>query len=193
VFLTTDANSRWGQRPTNRRRVRRGFSLVELLAVVAIIGILATLAILSYRKYLSSARTANAKAIVGSIRIAQESYRSETLNYLSCSSNLTDWYPGKPGDKQRHWVFPAGPGFNCWRQLNVRVDTPTSFGFAVMAGTAGTSPPAVKIQPPPAFPNPTAEPWFVVQAAGDSDNDQKLSLMVSSSFSGEIMIQNESE
>ena len=176
-----------------RRSRQRGFSLVELLAVVAIVGILAALAILSYRKYLASARSADAKTIIGAIRMAEESYRAETLNYLSCSSNLLDWYPGKPNSKRRSWVFPSHPDHTCWRQLNVRVDSPTSFGFAVVAGAAGASPPPVNIKPGPSYPNPTAEPWYIVQAAGDSDNDQVFSYMVSSSFSGEVLVANESE
>jgi type IV pilus assembly protein PilA len=46
---------------------RRGFTLVELMIVVAIIGILAVLAIYGVRKYVSNAKTAEARNSLGQI------------------------------------------------------------------------------------------------------------------------------
>jgi hypothetical protein len=43
------------------------------------------------------------------------------------------------------------------------------------------------------WPNPTTEPWFVVQARGDADGIGPQSTLVSSSFNGEIYVENESE
>ena len=135
--------------------------MVELLAVVAMIGILAALAITGYKKYITSAKIGQAKDTIGAIRIAQESYKAETLNYLSCSSSLTDWYPATPNGKKRHWVWPSDT-----------VNKPT-------------------------WPTPT-EPWYVIQAAGDGDEDAngslpQMSLFVASSFTGEIYVENETE
>lgn len=50
-----------------RRRVNRGFTLVELMIVVAVIGILAALAIYGVRKYLNASKAAEAKQSVGQI------------------------------------------------------------------------------------------------------------------------------
>jgi type IV pilus assembly protein PilA len=52
------------------RNNKRGFTLVELMIVVAIIGVLAALAIYGVRKYLTNAKTAEARMSLG--RIAKD-------------------------------------------------------------------------------------------------------------------------
>ena len=186
-----------------RRRLRtlfphgssqRGFTLVELLAVVAMVGILSAIALVGYRRYLHAARTADAKAVVSAIRIAQENNRAESMTYLSCSGNLTDFYPmAAPNGKKSLWRNTSHPDWACWSVLNVVTDAPTTFGYAVVAGAPNGKPPLPDTDAKPVWPNPTTEPWYVIQAAGDADDDGNRAYLVASSFNGEIYIENESE
>ena len=180
-------------RAAANRKVR-GFTVVELLAVVAMIGILSALAIVGYRKYMTSARTGEAKDIIGAIRIAEESYRAETMGYLNCSPS-NGWYPAPPDGKKRHWTQTHADA-QCWKMLNVNVDAPTSFGFIVNAGVPGGTAPAPMtcLAAAVAWPQPITEPWYVVQATGDNDTSSTgKSCFVASSFSGEIVSENETE
>lgn len=63
--------------PTIRYK-KRGFTLVELMIVVAIIGVLASLAIMGVTKYLASAKSGEAKSVIGGItRGAVGAYEKE--------------------------------------------------------------------------------------------------------------------
>jgi type IV pilus assembly protein PilA len=62
------------------RLKKRGFTLIELMIVVAIVGILAVLAIYGVRKYISNAKTAEARNSLGQIgKDAQTAYERESM------------------------------------------------------------------------------------------------------------------
>lgn len=182
-------------RRQRERKRERGFTLVELLAVVAMVGILAALAVVGYRKFMTSAGSAEAVAVMQGIRGAEEAYKAEMLVYLGCSASLSSWYPmANPGPEKHHWVNPGHGEYNCWRQLNVVTDGPVRFGYAVVAGmppTIGAALPA-GFTDPPVFPAVT-EPWYIVTARGDRDGDGVPALFIASSLKGEVYKENDSE
>src|SRR6185503_11705691 len=128
----------------------RGYTLVELLVVIAIIGILAALGIAGFQRYVKSAATSEATAVIQGIRIAEENYKAEAMMYLGCScggagptgclipngGDLTKWFPHRgaavPSSKKVGWGAYAGhPDGACWQMLNVQTDGPVLFGYAV--------------------------------------------------------------
>lgn len=180
---------------TSRRLLARGFTLVELLIVVAMIGVLAALAVVGYRKYLSSAQTGEARAVMQAIRNGEHVYKTEMLTYKSCASTLDDYYPqgSTPTSRKWAWVNNNHNQVDCYAALNVDTDGPVRFGYAVVAGGAGDSGPAMTgWDTPPVWPS-SSTPWYVVQATGDSDDDGVLARLVSSSFDNKIYVENESE
>ena len=65
---------------TMKKATRRGFTLVELMIVVAIIGVLAALAIYGVRRYVYTAKTAEAKTALGRMsKDASSSYNGENM------------------------------------------------------------------------------------------------------------------
>lgn len=173
----------------------RGFTLVEVLVVVAMIGVLATLAVVSFQRLVSSAGTSEAVAMIQSIRAAEEAHKAETLVYLGCSGcgaggcapgagDLTKYYPQtaqKPDDKKWHWINPNHPDYACWNMLHVGADGAVQFGYSVVAGSAGGTPPVTSLASQPNWPA-TSDGWYVVQAAGDRDGNGKYAIVVGASF-----------
>lgn len=186
----------------------RGFTLMELMVVVVIVGILASLAIYSVTKYIASAKTAEAREVLTSIKGGQEAYRDETFRYLSVSNNPDIFYPSDDfnGRVSIQWggvystctngTVTCDVGF---KTLGVEPSAAVRFRYTTVAGTAGsipslgTAPAAVSTT----YNLPTAAvgaPWYIAKAASDLDNDGvAYSIYVTSSFQSEIYEQNGGE
>lgn len=169
-------------------RNKRGFTLVELMIVVAIIGVLAALAIYGVKKYLSSAKTAEARGAVGRIaKDAANAFNGERLqgttltlgNTAAPSSELCPTAAPLPSVANvafiagRKWQsapsdWQDGAGWSC---LHFTMDQPQYFQYSYT--------PSVNTQAG----RRTVGTTFSANAGGDLDADGTLS---SFSMQGEI-------
>lgn len=173
-----------------------GMTLVEVMIVVVIVGVLSSLAIYGVTRYIRSAQSSEAYAVINAIKGAQEVYRQDTMRYLDVSGgNYGNTHPeGDPGAFKKSWAGGTTTAANRFRELGVELDTATFFTFACVAVAPGGSVPA----PPTTkkdfgFPEQVNEPVYVVVAKGNLDGDSVYSYLLSHSLTNEVYIENEGE
>jgi type IV pilus assembly protein PilA len=176
-----------------RARTRRGFTLVELMAVVIIVSILALVGTVLLRKYVFSSKGVEALSMIESIRAAEERWRSETQSYLDVSDTMDSWYPmANPGTTKYGWGGGSDAQAKRWQLLNPTVAGPVQFGYAVKAGAPFAVLPALDVKNPPTWPA-VNQPWYLIQAKGDTNGDGVPAYYVASSLNGEVYSENEGE
>lgn len=181
-----------------RRRLSRGFTLVELFIVVVIIGVMATLATFGLSRYLRRSKTAEAVQMIGSIKAGQEAFFDETFRYYDVSESLDKLYPSTGDwDKKIQWGGGDTDLAARWANIGIAPEAPVQFRYACIAG------------PPTAMPTDATlgtginynlaavatrpSHWYLVKAVADFDGDGVQSIFVGSSFSSEIYSQNAGE
>jgi type IV pilus assembly protein PilA len=170
------------------------------MIAVAIIAVLATLAVVGYRKLINSSHTSEATHMIGSIRVAQETFHSETGQYANISPGigLGSLYPlaNAPTDTLTSCGVCADP--QGWNRLPVHADGPVRFGYATVAGIAGTAPgvPAITFNGNvvnwPAAANITSD-WYIVTAMADMDGNAVYCTMMGTSWDKQIFFDKDGE
>ncbi len=183
-----------------------GFTLIEMMIVIIIIGILAMLAMVGFRKLRQSSHVSEATNMVQNIRVAQESYHSETQQYANISPN----FPTGPLANTAAGLYPwqslygqvKGWGAACagcgdWSVLPLHVDGPVMFGYATVAGGPTTAFPVTQV-----FVNGTAmnvtvpgvSDWYGIAAEADLDGNTLTATQVFSfSWNNQVFVSNEGQ
>jgi type IV pilus assembly protein PilA len=179
-----------------KKRSSRGFTLVELMIVVAIIGILAALAIVGVKKYMTSAKSAEARNSLGTMSgLASQVWSGEKMkgailddaSTIGATHQLCDYadkmvpedktsiagvkYQSKTG---KDLDFHAGTTLKGWKCLGFALDAPQYYMYQYHAVVSTTPESNV----------------FKAIAFGDLDGDGELSTFYRDALvrNGEIVL-----
>ncbi len=172
---------------------QRGFTLVEMMIVVVIVGVLATLATYGVIKYVRTARTSEALAMVVDIKGAEEVARDETFLYIGLE-DFSSWHPtNPPGNFKADWNADTGPASGIFKQLGVVSSGPVYFTYSVVAGPAGDPYPSEDFVTALGLNGNSTAPYYVIAARGDLDGDGTDSYVIGHSLGSDLSVQNEGE
>jgi prepilin-type N-terminal cleavage/methylation domain-containing protein len=174
----------------------RAFTLIEVMITVVIVGVLAVIAAVGYRAWVRSSHTTEATDILSHIRSAEESFRAENGVYLDISTalDLGYLYPAKtPGAFTTAWGASCGFCSHQWSAINVEVNAPVAFGYAVYAPVDPTTPaPALKLNSGTAVaPITPGAPWYIAEAVADVNGDGIYTRIYAFSSTSTLLIDNE--
>jgi len=111
------------------RSTARGFTIIELMIAVAIIGIIASIAIPVFLRYQNKTKTAEVKANLASIRVAEEAYFTEKGAYLPAMAEP----PLIPGGTAADFDASGGD----YATLGWRPEGRVYFSYAVVTSADG--------------------------------------------------------
>lgn len=99
----------------NRRKSRKGFTLVELMVVIVIVALLAAVAVPLYMNYTKDAKRSEAAGALAAVATAQQTYYQRNGAYTNALANLNvdlsdlaaNWTFGNPS-----LITGPPPGFS---------------------------------------------------------------------------------
>jgi hypothetical protein len=155
--------------------------------------VLATLATYGVIKYVRTARTSEALAMVVDIKGAEEVARDETFLYIGLDA-FDSWHPtNPPGNFKADWNADTGPASLKFRELGVVSSGPVYFTYSIVAGPAGEPVPNPPCDRRLGFPGTAGAPFYVVAARGDLDGDGEDSYVIGHSFGSDLYVEKEGE
>ena len=128
-----------------------------------------------------------ARRVIVSICLAQETHLAEHGNFLPVSESPNDWFPSHSTGTKQSWNGSAHPRAARWRKLlpaMFKSNAATTASFTVVAGSAATHPPKVPTSWQPKWPSPLPAHWYLIVASfRTSDGD--MSCVIASSLTGD--------
>ncbi len=125
-----------------RKRLQRGFTLMELMVVIVIVAILAAVAVPLYINYVKDARRTEAKAAIGAfVTGASRYYQDQQPQTYVGFENPTNW--GKyvdTGDLGSNWTFAVSNTSTDGFQVDATGQR-TASGLSVRMVYSRTAPP----------------------------------------------------
>lgn len=185
----------------------RGFTLVELSIVVVAVGVLAAIAVVVFIRFRRSARMSEATNMVSMIKSEQEAYRNEKGLYAPVSDGSDSYYPAtNPGAFTTAWGAPCTNCIepNAWGKLHVKPSQPVMYGYSAVAGVGAdigrdvgsrVSGPSLPDRPTsgPCTSIGETQPYYVIQAKGDTDGDGVASAVLALSCMDGLVLTNQGE
>jgi hypothetical protein len=178
-------------------RSKNAIATLVALAIGCVLIVLvgAVCVVASHRVIVNTSRTAHMRQYVMSVRLYEESIKSESGSYESLSANLWDLCPRGATVKQPvAWQPSCGAGTDGAHLRNYLREQPNDrfeFGAAIVAGDATARPPSwpepLTRSTPPA-PSP-ADHWYVIfQEQPHGGDDDGTDYVASVSWAKEVTV-----